>query len=223
MNQYYLKIRSQLRLKLDNRDKLYSELTENDVLQLKRLFAYIHRSLVLQRSSNYHLSKHDKELLLSVFNWSILSSDFKGDLQKGLWICSSQGVGKDIVLKTIVAFYAEFGRKIREFTFSEFNKKWFNLNPEYFKMPIKINDVNEVGMIKLDRTSYPIVEFLDYREINNNRRGLLVSSNFTPKSLQDKLEKNLYNPRLNERAKECFNVIVLSDTESKRSNEIIKI
>lgn len=223
MNQYYLKIRSQLRLKLDNRDKLYSELTENDVLQLKRLFAYIHRSLVLQRSSNYHLSKHDKELLLSVFNWSILSSDFKGDLQKGLWICSSQGVGKDIVLKTIVAFYAEFGRKIREFTFSEFNKKWFNLNPEYFKMPIKINDVNEVGMIKLDRTSYPIVEFLDYREINNNRRGLLVSSNFTPKSLQDKLEKNLDNPRLNERAKECFNVIVLSDTESKRNSEIIKI
>jgi hypothetical protein len=223
MNHNYLKIRSQLLLKLDNREKIHSNFNKEEAYYLKKLFAFIHKSLVLERSKEYKLSNNDKTLLLSVFNWSILSPDFKGDLQKGLWLCSPQGVGKDLILKTIVAFYAEFGKKIREFTFSEFNKKWFNLNPEYFKMPIKINDVNEMGMIKLDRTSFPIVEFLDYREINNNRRGLLVSSNFTPKILQNKLEKNLNNPRLEERAKECFNVIVLSDSKSKRSNDIIKI
>jgi predicted ATPase len=196
--------------------------TPEEVSALKRLFWASYSKSVSTRNRDIILEEKDKAVLNHVFNWCIMSKDFNGDLHKGLYVAAGQGFGKDVLLSAVVDFFAQFDKTITEYIYSNFCNEWFTKSNELFRRPIKINDIKESGKMKRERTSLPFLEFLDFREQLNLRRGLLVSSNLTPSELQDLMEYDQPLKRLEERIKECFNVILIKNTKSKRvSNQII--
>lgn len=197
--------------------------TSEEELFLKRLFWYLYRGILASRGSVLEISEKETFVLSQIFLWCIGSIKFKGDIKKGLWICSKQGFGKDVILSTIVLFFRCFDKEIKELSFSGFNMEWYEKVDAYFRMPIKINDVHGDGRIKRERESIPILEFLDFREQTNNRRGILISSNYLPLALQAELEAGKNIQRLEQRIIGCCNVIVIKDAVSKRKGVVIEI
>lgn len=190
---------------------------------LAKKFADIYNKNVLERTDNIKVTQKERDVLNHCFMWCICSPNFKGDLIKGIYLASNQGFGKDIILKTIVDFYAYFEFIFEEYTFPDFCNRWFENDPYKFKSPIKINDIKGVRKMKREKESIPFLELLDFREQLNNRRSLLVSSNVLPADLQDQLESGEELQRLEERIKECFNVIIVEGVESKRIENKITI
>lgn len=196
--------------------------SDEELMFLKRLFWASFKSVLSDRGRKPELKEKDVALFDYIFKWCIMSKEFSGDLQKGIYIASGQGFGKDVILTTIVIFFREFEKSIKEYTYTDFCTDWFVKSSVAFRCPMKINDIKETGRMKRERTSIPFLEFLDYREQINLRRGLLVSSNLTPPELQNLMEFDQPIKRLEERIKECFNIILIKDAESKRiSNQII--
>lgn len=198
-------------------------LSDEEVKWLKRAYFGFYTETIKSRGGTPVTSDKELKILSHTFNWCICSPEFNGDLQKGLYIASQQGWGKDIILTTIIKFYNFFERHFKELSFHEFNSQWFELGEKYFSGPVKINDINENGKMKRERESIPFLEFLDFREQNNLRRGLIVSTNYTPEALQAVLEADRLVKRLNERIKECFNIILIRDATSKRVINKIEI
>lgn len=217
-------ISAKLYLNCKNRtENQYNEFSKEELKLMKWLFASIYMSIVNSRGAKFAVSDKEKAVLAHIFDWMVCLPTFEGDLKKGLYLMSSQGFGKDVFLRAIVRFFEYFGKMFKEYTFHDFNHDWFDKGEFFFKMPIKINDINETGRIKRERSSIPFLEFLDYREQVDNRRGIIVSTNFGAKRLQDALEFDSQNPRLYERIKEVFNIIVIGDSESKRVENKITI
>ena len=205
--------------------KLRYDLPANDfpdkiIKELTRMFFNMWKDNISSRTDSIILGAKEKELLRYCFDWCICSPDFKGDLRKGLYIASKQGFGKDAVLNTIVQFYNYFIFNIREYTYPDFCTKWFESEPYRFNTPLKITDIYDNGKMKREKESIPFLELLDFREQVGNMRGLLVSSNYRPEALQELLEPDKVVKRLHERVKECFNIIVIEGTESKRIESI---
>lgn len=197
--------------------------TPDEEKQLKIGFWNIYKAILAERGSSLVIGEKEAEVLGQSFYWCIGSHKFKGDLKKGIWICSRQGFGKDVLLTTIVAFFTFFDKHFQEYTFQAFNKEWFEKGDVFFRSPIKINDVSGDGRIKRERESIPILEFLDFREQINNRRGIIISSNYLPEAIQEELEPDKSNPRLKERIIECCNVIAVKNAESKRVESKITV
>lgn len=197
-------------------------ITEHEIW-LKKAYFDLYIQEIKNRNAKPVIGEKEKKLLSHTFNWCISSKEFNGDLHKGLYLASKQGFGKDIILATIVKFFAMFDYSIKEISFPKFNIDWYELGEYHFVCPIKINDVSEAGKMKRERESIPFLEFLDHREQINNRRGILVSSNYTPEALQNILEADRPVKRLLERIKECFNIIVITEAESKRIINKIEI
>jgi hypothetical protein len=200
-----------------------NEFPEDLIKSMKLYFWELYKANVLKRNSKVETGEQEIELLKHTFEWTICSPDFKGNLSKGLMLISNQGFGKDIILNTIVQFYEYFMYNIKEYTYHEFCDNWFNNSPEMFKMPIKINDISEYGRMKREKESVPFLEFLDYREQNFLMRGVIVSSNYKPEVLQEILEDGKVVKRLHERIKECFNIVLINNKDSKRIENLIKI
>ncbi len=200
-----------------------NKFSDDEIKYMKRVFFNIYKSILADRGvKSLIFGPKEARISNNLFNWCISSPEFEGDLKKGVWLSSAQGFGKDIFLKTIVLFFRMFNKGFIEFSFSEFNKQWYEKSPYYFNRPVKINDIDERGYIKRERYSIPILEFMDHREQINNRRSIIVSSNYTPAYIQKVLEPDSDNQKILERAKECFNLIVVKDAESKRtSNNLI--
>lgn len=199
-----------------------NEFTKDYIKSLKQIFFSYYKKNVLSRSDQLIMTQKEKDILNTIFEWSICSTNFKGDLQKGLYLAGGQGYGKDILLKTISDFYGYFDYIFTDYTYPGFCTKWFENENYKFREPIRINDITGNGKMKREKESIPFLELLDYREQSNMRRGLLVSSNLSPKLLQDELEIDRREKRLVERIKECFNVIIITNSESKRvENKII--
>lgn len=197
---------------------------QDDILLLaKKFFFKLYKKNVQERNMQLIIGDQEKKTLKYCFEWAACVPTFEGDLNKGLMLVSHQGFGKDVILKTIIQFYKYFMYNIREYTYHDFCDKWFNNSPDMFKSPIKINDITENGRMKREKESIPFLEFLDYREQNYLMRGLLVSSNYTPEALQEVLESDKLVKRLHERIKECFNVLIISNKESKRVENVKKI
>jgi hypothetical protein len=194
-------------------DNCFTKEAENE---LKKLFWKLYKDNVLTRAKEVIVTDKEKAALKFAFDWSICSPDFEGDLDKGLYVASNQGFGKDVLLKTVVDFYAFFEYQFSEYTYPDFCMKWFENDPYKFNAPIRINDIYDNGKIKREKESIPFLELLDYREQHNNRRSIIVSTNYTPEILQELLESEKANKRLYERIKECFNVLLIKDVDSKR-------
>lgn len=210
-------VRLHLYLNPENRlDKPANVFPDEILIQLKRIFFEIYKKEVFARGQTLIVGEKETTVLKTVFDWCICSKEFYGDHQKGIYLVSRQGFGKDIILRTIVEFYKYFGLNFREYTNTQFCKEWFELNQYHFTSPLKINDIKEDGQFKRERTSIPFLELLDYREQINLRRGLIVSSNFLPEALQEELENGKIQKRLLERIKECFNIIHIKDAITKR-------
>ena len=200
----------------------FNSFTDGQVKDMKWLFANMYSDIVAERGSKLAIGYKEKAILAYIFDWMVCSATFEGDVKKGLYLMCAQGFGKDVFLKAIISFFNYFGKSIKDCTFQSFNTEWYEKGQVYFNCPIKINDISEKGRIKRERESIPFLEFLDYREQINNRRGIIVSTNFGPKKLQDALEFESQNPRLYERIKEVFNIVVIEDVESKRiENKVI--
>lgn len=192
------------------------------VLKLGKYFAQIYNNNITIRGCNIVVEKKDKDTLNHIFQWCICSPAFKGDLSKGIYLAANQGYGKDVILKTIVDFYSFFEYKFTDYTFPNFCTKWFESDPYIFNSPIRINDIKGMRKMKREKESIPFLELLDYREQTNNRRSLLVSTNLDPTKLSEELESDEDLPRLEERIKECFNIIIISGATSKRiENKVI--
>lgn len=190
--------------------------------ELKFIFFDIYTSIIRSRGQSPLINEKEKKILLYLFNWTISSPDFDGDLQKGLYLASAQGFGKDIFLSTVNQFLAIFNIYFKRFTQDVFIMNWFEKIPAYFNGSIMINDIDECGRVKRERESIPFLELLNYREQSNNRRGLIVSTNYKPKILQDTLEKGRPVQKLEQRIIECFNIIMIEKAESKRiENKIV--
>lgn len=196
---------------------------EDIIKELKQIFWDKYKDEVKARG---RLPVGDDKLISTlkyVFEWMICDPNFKGDVQKGLYLVSRQGFGKDVILRSIVEFFKEFGLNIVEYTNTSFCKEWFDKNESYFKAPIKINDIKEDGRFKRERISIPFLEFMDFREQNNTRRGIIVSSNFLPEALQEELEYDKQQKRIFERIKECFNIVHIKGVNSKRIEVKVEI
>jgi len=217
------KIASKLYLNCKNRlNNPYNYFEETEIKMMKWLFASIYSNIISDRGSKLVINDKERHILAIIFDWMICSDTFQGDVKKGIYLMSSQGFGKDIILKSVIKFFAYFEKYFKEYTFREFNSEWFEKNENCFLMPIKINDIDGTGKIKRERSSIPFLEFLDFREQINSRRGIIISTNFGAKKLQDTLEFDSQNPRLYERIKEVFNIIIIDKSESKRvENKIV--
>jgi hypothetical protein len=194
-------------------------------LYLKKHFWQIYKTNVFKRLNKKVgvMGQKEIDVLKYCFQWTICDPNFNGDLSKGLMLVSKQGFGKDILLNTIVDFYSEYNFKLRESTYFDFATEWFNSSPSMFKMPLKISDVYPIPKMKREKESMPFLELLDYREQNFLMRGLLVSTNYKPEVLQEIMEKEQVEKRLHERIKACFNVVLITGTESKREDNTVKI
>jgi hypothetical protein len=192
----------------------------NIIKETKNLFFNFWKAEILKRTDKIELGDKEKELLKYCYEWAICSPDFKGDLRKGLYIASKQGFGKDAMVRTIIEFYNYFIFSIRHYTYVDFCSQWFELSSERFNSPIYISDIYPNGKMKREKESIPFLEFLDHRDQLGNTRGLLITSNYTPKALQEELEKDKLVKRLYERVKECFNVVIIEGAESKRIEQI---
>lgn len=214
-----------LYLNSQNRNQcLFNNFDEKTSLNLWKQFYLTYGKVIEDRGSLIIITDKEHKIMKHLFYWCISSPKFNGDLRKGIYLAAAQGFGKDVLLKTIVEFFMFFNKSVREYSFNEFNMAWYSKQPYFFNGPIKINDLTENAKVHKERLSFPIVEFLDHREITNNRRGLLVSSNFAPKILQDKIEYDSPNPRLNERAKECFNIVLIQGSNfSKRIESKVEL
>lgn len=186
------------------------------IKELKSIFWSGYKQILTERGSIVKMGSKEINILKYVFDWMICSPNFKGDLHKGLYIASNQGFGKDILLNSIVMFFKKFEITFKQFTFHKFCKQWFGKDQMYFLGAIKINDITGIGKMKRERVAYPFTEFLDYREQINNRRSIIVSTNFTPSALQSSMESELAIKRLEERIKECFNIVIIKNAKSKR-------
>lgn len=203
-------------------NSLINTFTSEQEKWLKYNFLRLYGQIIKQRGKrDVVFNEKEEKVMDSIFLWMIGSPKFNGDLMKGIYLVSGQGFGKDIILSAVVAFFANFQKHIKEFTFDQFNKLWFEKGGHMLSMPIKINDINEKGIMKRERTAIPFLELMDTREQFGNRRGLLVSSNYGPERVQQFIEKDSPNPRVFERAKECFNILKVTETKSKRIENII--
>ena len=210
-------------LYLNNRYRLH--LPANDyppgiTKKMKTLFFNIWKSHIMKRTSNLILQDKEKAFLDYCYKWSVCDPNFKGDVNKGLYIASKQGFGKDVMLKTISYFFEYFLYTFKRYTYFDFCDEWFNNDSYMFNSPTIITDVYDNGKMKREKESIPFLEFLDYREQTDNRRGIVVSTNYTPDALQELLEPDRQVKRLKERIKECFNIILIKDADSKRIEEI---
>lgn len=201
----------------------FNSFTDEQIKDMKWLFAKMYSDIINERGSKIIVGDKERSVLAYIFDWMICSASFSGDVKKGLYLMCGQGFGKDVFLKAITNFFEYFGKYFKDYTFHNFNIDWYEKGQVFFNMPIKINDISEKGRVKRERESIPFLEFLDYREQINNRRGIIVSSNFGAKKLQDTLEFDSTNPRLLERIKEVFNIVVIEDVESKRIENKITI
>lgn len=183
---------------------------------LKGIFWDCYTKNIESRGAIVKISDKDKNVLNHVFHWAICDPSFEGDLQKGLYLVSRQGYGKDILLRAIVDFFMFFHMRFKEYTHTNFCKEWFNKGEHSFKSPIKINDIKEDGKMKREREAMPFLELMDFREQMNLRRGMIVSSNLLPMALQQELEPNKEQQRTYERIKECFNIVHIKGAGSKR-------
>ncbi len=190
---------------------------------LKKHFFSIYEETIRERGRTPQVTPKEKKILLHLFCWAICSPEFDGDLQKGLYLASGQGFGKDILITTITRFLADFERKFKRFTYDKFMEDWFEKVPAYFNGPIAINDIDDYGKIKKHRESIPFLELLNYREQTNNRRGLIVSTNYKPEVLQKALEKGRTVQKLEQRIIECFNIVMITNAQSKRKKNEIEI
>ena len=210
-------IRPHLYLNVKNRiDNPTNDFSEEIIQLLKNEFWSMYQEEVKNRGREVIAGEKELKVFSHIFQWIICDTKFKGDVQKGLYLVSKQGFGKDIILRTVVEFFNKFHYNIREYTNTAFCKEWFDKNETYFKAPIKINDIKEDGRFKRERISIPFLEFLDFREQNNTRRGIIVSSNFLPEALQEELENDKQQKRIYERIKEVFNIIHIKNASSKR-------
>jgi len=189
---------------------------EEIIKELKWLFWNIYEKEITTRGMEIINTDKEKAILQFIFDWMICRKGFAGDVQKGLYLVSKQGFGKDIILRAIVEFFKIFDLNFSEYTNTGFCQGWFNNHESLFASPIKINDIKEDSRYKRERESIPFLEFLDYREQINLRRGIIVSSNFLPEALQEELEVNKNQKRIFERVKECFNIIHIKGVISKR-------
>lgn len=218
----YIKYRLYLNAK-NRKDSMFNNFDIETENYMGRIFMSKYNHILTSRGSRSILGEKEKKIIKHVFLWCVGSEDFQGDLRKGLYLASKQGFGKDILLSAIVEFFFHFDYQVSEYTYGSFCKFWFNNDDSSFNHPVKINDISEYGKMKRERESIPFLELMDYREQTNNRRGMLVSSNFTPKYIQEVLEKDKEQKRIYERVKECFNVVIIKDAKSKRIENKVEI
>ena len=196
---------------------------DQGIKELKRYFFEIYSSVIKERGADLLVTDKERKVLSHLFNWAICSPDFKGDLQKGLYLASGQGFGKDVLITTIIRFLAEFDFNFRRFTHDDFLMNWFEKVPAFFNGLIAINDIDEYGKLKKHREAIPFLELLNYREQINSRRGLIVSTNYKPDILQKALEHDRPVKKLEQRIIECFNIVMILNADSKRRESKIEL
>lgn len=196
--------------------------SDDSIVTLKHNFMDIYKSVILERGQIPTITEKELRIIRCTFNWAISSPDFEGDLQKGIYLASAQGFGKDVLMTTIIRFLAQFEMSFKRSTYDDFMMSWFEKVPAYFNGLIAINDIDEYGKIKRERESIPFLELLNYREQINNRKGLIVSTNLLPIDLQKQLEKGRIVQKLEQRIIECFNILKIEKAESKRRESRIE-
>ena len=135
--------------------KVY-QYTKNERNAVKtRLFDLYRANLSRRGVRNVKFTPKEQNLMRFLFEWLIMDENFKGDLNKGIYIASGQGFGKDIMADTFYQYLQECGKHCIDMTFSQFNDRWYNGIPQQFNGFLKINDVNEYGFMKRERESIP--------------------------------------------------------------------
>ena len=193
--------------------------------ELKSIFWAKYKERVAQRGRVLELSDQITGTLKNVFQWAICDPEWEGDFHKGILLASRQGFGKDVILKSLVDFFRYFDIEFKRFTYDDFGTQWYEKYKLNFLGGIMINDIRGNGKIKRERESIPFLEFLDYRDQINSRRGLIASTNMTIEQIQNENEQHIPEDfrRLSERIKECYNVIKIIGAESKRHENEINI
>lgn len=175
--------------------------------------------VIRKKNEVFYINQKNEDFIKYCFNWLTGSNEFKGNLLTGILVCGAWGVGKTIIMRSIINIYNDSSFKnfnpetnIRIIYAPEFNEAYKTQEYNFFnKIPLFIDDLGKENQLLKDYANdiFPMQKTLMMRD--ELGALTLATSNLKKEDL-----KKLYSGTVSDRFEKMFNIYEMENKISLR-------